>query len=321
MAAEESTMDQASKSTSPAQGQLPRLTAGAEDIETIPFCTSACIGSIANGTSGDPSCPNAAVHEQHRDSRPSVSVFRDLARSSVALPRVRGGLECDTEDEPRFAGNPTANASYTSRFGATAVIFKVRVDPGGYVLVAKAARSFEEYMGMDTVRGLKREERVYRKLRALQGNTIPFCLGLVHGNSCNFHHNTFAHFPAYLLLSWAGTPLLDRQRQMTAEIDKDIDAWFAGVRTDVESKLRKLHDLGILHQDAEIRNFVVSGSFSIMIVDFERSITKGHFSRQATRNDTRSDEELDVGFGRLCQREIGHCLTELDRWKQNSVRT
>lgn len=74
-------------------------------------------------------------------------------------------------------------------------------------------------------------------------------------------------FPAYLLLSWAGSSLL-------GHIDVNR---LMGVRTDLEEQLRRIHNSGVLHQDAELRNLVISDGHghghgpAVMFADFERA--------------------------------------------------
>ncbi|KAG6354085.1 hypothetical protein INS49_005056 [Diaporthe citri] len=218
-------------------------------INSVPFCTSSCISSLMHQTAGDPSCPNWSVHQQHPHCQKPPTSAADLlamARTSVDLPHTRGP-QSDVEESPRIWRSPTPNAIYTGQFGAVSAIFKVRIEPGGYVLVAKAARTYEQSVGLDTVHALKREDRVYKKLRAIQGKVIPVCVGLVDCSEDETNHNLGpGRFPAFLLLSWAGSSLLS---QCTNSAD---EAWLARLRTDVEAQLKQIHGLGVLHQDVEL---------------------------------------------------------------------
>lgn len=144
-----------------------------QDIATVPYCTARCINALVRRSTRDPSCPNWAVHQMN-PTPPTASHFLELARSSVCLPHYIQNPQDHPQDEPSILSEPTTNAMYTRRFGATAAIFKVRVEPGGYVLVAKAARPTT-----DAVQTLKREERAYRRLRSLQGDAVPVCVGVV----------------------------------------------------------------------------------------------------------------------------------------------
>lgn len=63
------------------------------------------------------------------------SPLQDLARSCVDLPRYN--YSDDTDEPPILLRDATENALYLQQYGATSVLFKVRIEPGGYVLVAK----------------------------------------------------------------------------------------------------------------------------------------------------------------------------------------
>ncbi|POS69601.1 hypothetical protein DHEL01_v212005, partial [Diaporthe helianthi] len=148
------------------------------DIDSVPFCTSSYISSLIHGKAGDPSCPNWSVHQQHHHGQKPPTSAADLlaiTRTSVKLPPT-WGPQSDVEDRPNIQYDHTPNAMYTGQFGAVSAIFKVRIEPGGYVLVAKAARTYEKFvnvMDVDTVHALKREHRIYKRLHTIQGKVVP----------------------------------------------------------------------------------------------------------------------------------------------------
>ncbi|KUI72059.1 hypothetical protein VM1G_07472 [Cytospora mali] len=236
-------------------------------IDAVPFCTSLCVQSMLHSTGTDLSCPNQAAHQQ----RPRLQT---LARGAITLPQFLPNPDNTEEDPPVLIRNPTANAIYTGQYGATSAIFKVRIEPGGYVLVAKAARS----TGM--VRRLRREERI--------------------------SHSFQRAYPR-VLLSWAGSPLLD-----CSSYGNDVDVNGKRLRADADAALRQVHWLGVLHQDAEVRNWLINDS-GVTLVDFERAITRSGFSRRAPR----TDDDDDDAFRYACDREMELCLAHLDRWSKH----
>ncbi|KAK1973778.1 hypothetical protein LZ30DRAFT_609870, partial [Colletotrichum cereale] len=129
----------------------------------------------------------------------------------------------------------------------------VRLSSYRYTLVAKGVESFD-------LARLRHENKVYDRLRLIQGKHVPVCLGSVD-LILPFYYDSgiYEHF---LFLSWAGQPLFDSANQaIRADV---VDA--------VAKAYKELHKLGILHGDAEPRNVLrntVSGN--IMVVDFERA--------------------------------------------------
>lgn len=77
-----------------------------------------------------------------------------------------------------------------------------------------------------------------------------------------------------------------------------------GVRAELGEQLGRVHNSGVLHRDAELRNLVVSDGPgpgpAVMIVDFERAITKGGFRRRIDRltksASTYTDAEMEHSF-------------------------
>ncbi|ROW07245.1 hypothetical protein VMCG_03827 [Cytospora schulzeri] len=284
----------------PEMQPLPQDSGKADDkvqnisIDVVPFCTSRCIQSMlhSTGTDLDSLCPNQATHQQHQR-------LQTLAQSVVTLPQFLPDPSNTEHDPPVLIRNPTANSIYTGQYGATSAIFKIRIEPGGYVLVAKAARS------KDMIRRLEREERVYKKLRSLQGHVIPVCMGLV--NITEDAIPGFAQFPTCLLLSWAGSSLLDYSRHDNPNLNSKR------LRADVDEALTRVHGLGVLHQDAELRNLLITDS-GVIVVDFERATTRGGFSRRAA-----DKGNVETAFRRACDREREICLAQLDQWSQRMM--
>jgi len=128
----------------------------------------------------------------------------------------------------------------------------------GYTLVAKGMQSFDRLC-------LQYENKIYDGLQAIQGKHIPVCLGSIDlVLPWHYDGGVYKHF---MFLSWAGRPLFDCVGQVSkTDIIKAVTATFEAV-----------HKLGVLHRDAEIRNFLYdNGSF--MVVDFERAEFRGRQS-------------------------------------------
>lgn len=310
----------------PLKQLTPPREAKQEDIEVsmdeVPFCSSRCLCSLTSEGTTDPLCPNWTIHANANQRPTSVAQLRTLARTCVALPSYIQA-DCNTEEDPPvLMGGGSKNAIYMGLYGASSALFKVRV--GSYVLAAKAARSVHPTMDKKMLQRLRLEAAAYKKLHTLQGHGIPICLGLVDVSPSqsgqadrSAHASKIAHFSGFLLLSWAGSPLLNTCT------NKDIDqerTWLARLRVDVDHHLSQMHSLGILHGDAELRNIVVTSdsgdhAASVYLVDFERALTKGRFARRLARHNNGMDEkDIDQRFQQACRREKMLCLEQWDDW-------
>lgn len=277
-------------------------------IDTVLFCNHDCIRVLVAGpneASPDPSCPNWAMHQQNPEPPTSASQLRALARSSVALPSYVNG-DSDSDSFGPFVRDDftTANAVYTGQYGSRSAIFKVRIEPGGYILVAKAARAPK------AVRWLRHEEKVYKMLRTLQGRSIPICAGLVRPSKPTDQQEASrlrTRFSPFLLLSWAGRPLSWSLRLPAEPADSDKRAWLDRVRAGVQAALQQVHEQGFLQTDAESRNFVEFDS-RVFLLDFERALSKGHFCRRLAGG----PDGYDEAFKRACENEMACCLALLD---------
>lgn len=295
--------------TPPLEAEHTPCASSQQNIEAVPFCTPSCILSLTNVAAPTVlSCPNFEIHKLHPHPHPDLP---SSIRSSIDLPRYN--YDNDTDNPPILWDEASKNATYTAYYGATSALFKVRIEPGGYVLVAKAARSRE------AVRGLHYEKQVYQRLRALQGDAIPVCAGLVDLTKELPKPKSFLghRFPAFLLLSWGGTPLLRCGHLLDRQ--SEVDRW----KTSVDAVLKKVHDLGILHNDAEPRNLVFHGNVNdfcgLLLVDFERAISRGQLRRRAIRAHA-TPEKAELDFRRACERERASCLRKLDDWATRRAR-
>lgn len=202
-------------------------------IQDRAFCTQECLSGLASGGPMDGRCPNFGDHQRQHI---SLSEFRTLIRAQLA--RDRG---------------PDADAMPLYLSGSVGALFKVRLSSHGYTLVAKGV----EYGHLAR---LQHEKTVYDQLRTIQGKYVPVCLGNVDLVLPYYYDGgVYEHF---LFLGWAGRPLFD----LPSEADK------ATIVNTVSAGFKAVHNLHVLHGDAEPRNILYNADNGYtMIVDFERA--------------------------------------------------
>ena len=176
-------------------------------------------------------CPNTANHGREHI---SVIKFRDSLRAQLAKDR-----------------GPEADCIPLYLSGATGSLLKIRLSAYGYTLVAKGVEE-------DYVERLKHENKIYDALRPIQSICVPVCLGLID-LALPYYYNgrVLKHL---LLLSWAGWPLsrcnIDQTNKKLA-----IPA--------IQNAFTKIHQLSVLHNDAEPRNILYDTvKRTFMVADF-----------------------------------------------------
>lgn len=168
---------------------------------------------------------------------------------------------------------PDADSAPLYLSGSVGSLFKVRLSAYGYTLVAK---------GVETTKlpRLRHENDIYDRIFKIQGRLVPICLRLIDLVLPYYYDGSaFEHF---LLLSWAGRPL----SMCVDEVNKTLVV-------DLATKAyTELHQLEILHGDAEPRNIlcdVISGN--LMIADFERAQFCGHQPLGSNSPDTEPQQK------------------------------
>ncbi|EEH33300.2 hypothetical protein PAAG_04350 [Paracoccidioides lutzii Pb01] len=207
-----------------------------QSIDDRSFCTQQCLLGLAYGGAMDSECPNSDDHGMEHISRTD---FLHLVRSQLAQDR---GPEAD------------CRPLYLS--GSRGALFKVRLSSHGYTLVAKDVERCDRSL-------LQRENKLYNRLRTIQGGHIPVCLGLTDLDIPYYYDSGI--YVSILLLGWAGQPLLEC-------IDQDNKE---RLQNKVAIAFTALHRLHVLHHDAELRNIVYELKDRLMIVDFERAEFRG----------------------------------------------
>ncbi|CAK7270166.1 hypothetical protein SEPCBS119000_003948 [Sporothrix epigloea] len=203
---------------------------GDED-EAHPYCTQLCLLSMVRSWPIEKSCPNAESHGP-----------RHLERTKL-LRLVRAQMASDD--------GPGVDAVALHSSGSAGSLLKVRLLAHGYTFVAKGVEGLE-------LERLQHEKKIYERLRSIQGKHVPVCLGLTE-LSTPYHHDGRV-WDNLLLLSWAGRPLY----QCVGNLSR------TQFMADVTEAFKKLHELSVLHGDAEARNITYNGE-APMIVDFEKA--------------------------------------------------
>ncbi|KAI1839791.1 hypothetical protein JX266_013997 [Neoarthrinium moseri] len=203
-------------------------------IQDRPFCSRHCLSGLVSGGPIDSSCPNAKDHKPAHISR---SEF--LCRTRDQLAKDRG---------------PEADCTPLYRAGATGALFKVRLSSHGYTLVAKA-------MQQPDLPRLPHEETAYNHIKPMQGDGVPIFLGLV--DLVLPYYYDCGVFTQFMFLSWEGKPLSESIEELNKH---DIVRKVTGIYT-------RLHQLGVLHRDAELRNILYDSQHRrFCVIDFERAL-------------------------------------------------
>ncbi|KAF4980715.1 hypothetical protein FZEAL_3330 [Fusarium zealandicum] len=197
-------------------------------VQDRPYCTQECLHGLAFAGPIDSNCPNRL---DHGDTHIGRKEFLRLTREQLAVDRDK-----DADCTPLYLS------------GSRGSLFKLRLSSHGYTLVAKGVEA------MDT-KQLRYENSIYGRIRDLQGQAVPVCLGTIHLVApYYFDSGVYVHF---MLLSYGG-------RSIFREV-KTVDAALADK---VITVLNRLHQHGILHRDAEPRNVLYDkGSGKCMMVD------------------------------------------------------
>ncbi|ORY64925.1 uncharacterized protein BCR38DRAFT_513253 [Pseudomassariella vexata] len=190
---------------------------GKQKIQDRPFCTQKCLLGLARGGLIDTACPNIADHKGQHIDQPE---FIRLIRAQLATDRGR-----DADCAPLYLA------------GALGALFKLRLSSHGYTLVAKGMKD-PDYSR------LQHEHAIYKQLQPIQGEHLPVCLGMTDLVLPYYYDQGL--YTNFLFLSFGGLPLVECINQ----IDKYdvLDA--------VRTAYMSMHQLRVLHSDAEIRNIL-----------------------------------------------------------------
>lgn len=109
---------------------------------------------------------------------------------------------------------------------------------------------------------LDKEVAVYQRLRPLQGQGIPVCLGSVDLRPLGqmWFYDFDVRIIRFMLLSYGGTEV------RAAEEDR------AAIISTTSSILDKIHDLGVIHGDVRRPSVLQGPDGKISLVDFDRAV-------------------------------------------------
>lgn len=111
---------------------------------------------------------------------------------------------------------------------------------------------------------LQHEAAVYHRLQPLQGLCVPVLLGMIELVLPQYYdHGVFTHL---MLLSHGGRSLPN----CTSQDEKQA------ILCKINLAYQRIHQLGVLHCDAEVRNLLYDERCGqVMVIDFERSKVSG----------------------------------------------
>jgi hypothetical protein len=206
------------------------------------YCTEACLQGLTNHVrSGlsralDMACPNANRHSSSSEHELTTETFCGLLRRQLA----------------RSCVHATDRLKIRGKIGH---LFRITLCSHGYTFVAKAVRS-------EKLPALAHEFAIYEKLRPLQAQYIPVCLGLVQ-LEIPYYLPFPNHLTHFLLLSYSGTDLSSRTCSLLRPEEVALSA---------EASLMKLHDYDVRHRDVRRENMLWNTKLHrVFMIDFESS--------------------------------------------------
>ena len=199
-----------------------------------PFCTRRCLLGLVRGGDLDRGCPNVNEH--------GTTVHRIDKAKFLAMMYDQLSRTLDSNFEP--CGRP----------GSRGVPFRATLASHGYTVIAKCTPA-------DFVDCLQHEAAVYQRLQPIQGHYVPFHLGNLDLQR-PYYYEGIAKLVHVMFLEYGGVPI-SRQRKI---IDQ------SSALRQVESCMKAVHGLGVLHRDVMPRNILRNcESGEVMVIDFERA--------------------------------------------------
>ncbi|POS80747.1 hypothetical protein DHEL01_v200834 [Diaporthe helianthi] len=302
--------------TSPLPASLPKFPSQPSPPPRIPvdrraFCSPACIKALSLGESAP--CPHRAEHE--RAGGLTVSELRQRLYAQLTGP-LDGTGEWQYKFENLLPGTSEVE------------IIKLHLKSHGYTVIAKAFQA-------EDLHKMRRESVMYDRLKHLQGECVPVCLGMIE-LPAEKSIIRYGDFVGLLLMSWAGWGMSEWSRLGIRGVGKggDIDRSFVrALTTEVRNALVKIHRAGVLHKDVALRNVMLQeitrrGSVScseftlqVQIIDFELSRTRAMYRRRAkerlAQEGSRTVTAFDLGnaeFSKACAEELNICTGAIARW-------
>jgi hypothetical protein len=198
------------------------------------FCTRRCLLGLVRGGNLDRDCPNVNEH--------GTTIHR--IDKDMFLPMMRDQLSRTLDSDFEPCGRP----------GSRGVPFRATLASHGYTVIAKCTPA-------DFVAYLQHEAVVYKRLQPIQGHHVPIHLGSMDLQR-PYYYEGIAKLVRVMFLGYGGAPI---SRQW-----KNLDQLCA--LRQVESCMRAIHALGVLHRDVMPRNILWHcDSGEATVIDFERA--------------------------------------------------
>ncbi|KAJ5111766.1 hypothetical protein NUU61_001396 [Penicillium alfredii] len=198
---------------------------------TRPYCTIACIHGIVSRRPLDKKCPNWELHGRERHSMGPREFTRQLHR--------------------QLSRNRDHGFEQLHICGRTGYLIKATLLSRGYTVIIKATTVEKQHR-------LEAEVDNYYRLRSLQGQHIPVCLGAFMPRIAYWYHGEL--MARMMVLSWSGT-------RLQHVINERNSSFFHQEREKALAVLR-LH--GVVHGDSEWRNMLWDDPGGrLVVVDLE----------------------------------------------------
>ncbi|KMU92152.1 hypothetical protein CIHG_09962 [Coccidioides immitis H538.4] len=237
----------------PRGGRQGKETGARVPIQDRPYCSQECLLGLRAGGPLDPSCPNFQDHRKKINPRS----FLRRVRQQLAVDRGH-----DADCRPLY------------KAGSYGALFKVRLSSHGFTLVAKGATC-------ENLDALVHERNMYNKLRDIQGQHVPVCLGIIKLERKRPYYYDGGVYTHMLMLSWAGRSITNSQSNGNLPVS-DM----------VKSAFQAIHRRGVLHGDAEPRNILWNDVMKrLMIVDFGRASKRDPLAIASTNTRKRKLQE------------------------------
>lgn len=202
---------------------------------TRAYCTIDCIRGIVNRGPLDKECPNLQSHLQHSSSH----------RHSIGPSEFTRRLHC------QLVRNRNEGFEQLHVRGRTGYLVKATLLTHGYTVVMKATTAEKQHR-------LQVEVENYNRLRNLQGQQIPVCLGAFKPSISYWYHGEL--MAQIMILGWSGM-------RLQHVINKENSSFFDQERKKV---LAVLQSHGIIHGDSEWRNMLWDDAgCRLVVIDLE----------------------------------------------------
>ncbi|KAI2937975.1 hypothetical protein CBS147321_7505 [Aspergillus niger] len=212
-------------------GRDHKQTSRQDGPSTRPYCTIACIRGLANREPLDKNCPNWELHGGRRHSIGPQEFTRQL-HHQLARDRELGFEQLHV-------------------CGRTGYLIKATLLSRGYTVIMKATTVEKQHR-------LRTEVDNYHRLRNLQGQYIPVCLGDFKPRVAYWYHGKL--MAQMMILSWSGT-------RLQHAINDGNSHFFQQER---DKALTVLRSRGVIHCDSEWRNMLWDDpSGRLAVIDLE----------------------------------------------------